>query len=304
MLLDFQVAKRQFKNKTGIKYTAKIALVNGRIQDSRGRYYVRPLGNSEDGDDAIQNSIVAIRERPGVNKLLREGRIVHVAEGLDGHDEIVGNDPNDLEDAGIPLAQLNQNDPRNSLKALEHLLNLNTRPYGTGVKVNIYGSIYRKPDGTYQFYDGDVLDLTAYVPATSGKQVVACVWLDPATNTTTVTTSSEVDTTTDLRLRSNNGTVITLINECFNDASTPADPVGIWSYILKNGDTKAIQNNILYDLRGIIGGGGGSSKYGNQKVISTALTIENGCQGFLKHSMQIESGGSLTIKAGGEMVIE
>ena len=258
MSQDLQIAKRQFKNVTGIKYLARITIVNGSIKDSKGRVWVTPLGSSTNTDETIQNSPIALRERPGTNKILREGRTVIVAQGFDGLDEVVGNDPNDLEDSGIPIAQLNAADEKKRFNLIEDLVNANSFPSpGAGYTVTANGTIYQKSDGTYNLYNGEVLDLTSYVPATSNMQVIACIWLNPDTNSASVTTSSEVAQTTNLRLASNNQTMIGLINEC--QASAPSGALGVWSYVLKNGDTKTTLQNKLQDIRGIYGAGGGSS---------------------------------------------
>lgn len=301
MTLDFQVAKRQFKNVTGIKYLARITIVNGSIKDSNGRIWVTPLGSSANTDETIQNSPIALRERPGTNKILREGRTVIVAQGFDGLDEVVGNDPNDLEDSGIPISQLNATDEKKRFNLIEDLINGSSFPSSSAdLNVTVNGTIYQKSDGTYDLYNGEVLDLASYVPATSNMQVIACIWLNPDTNSASVTTSSEVAQTTNLRLPSNNQTTIGLINEC--QTSAPSGALGTWSYVLKNGDTKTTLQNKLWDIRGIYGAGGGE-KYGNQKVISSAVSISSGYQGLLKGELQIEAGGSFTIAAGGEMVI-
>lgn len=301
MTLDLNIAQRNFKNKTGLKYLARITIVNGSIKDGRGRVWVTPLGSSSNTDERIQNSPVALRERPGTSKILREGRTVIIAQGFDGKDEIVGNEPNDLEDSGIPIAQLNAADEKNRFTLFENIINANSFPApGAGYTVTVTGAMYQKSDGTYGLYNGEVLDLTAYVPATSNTQVIACIWLNPDTNTASVTTSSEVSQATNLRLASNNQTTIGLINEC--QATAPGGALGTWSYVLKSTDTKTTLQNKLWDIRGVYGAGG-SQKYGNQKVISSAVSISSGYQGLLKGKLKIEAGGSLTIAAGGEMVI-
>lgn len=300
MTLDFQIAQRQLNNKTGVKYRAKITLVSGAKYDAQGRVWVTVLGASENNSTNIRNTPIALPIRPGVGVTVQEGRIVDIQEYA-GRDFIAGNNYDDIAATQMSPRQLNPLDETKRFNLIEDLVNGSSFPSsGANYNVTVNGTMYQKPDGTYGMYNGQIVDLTSYVPATSNTQVVACIWLNPDSNTASVTASSEVSQVTNLRLAANNQTTIDLINEC--QASAPTGALGTWSYVLKSTDTKTTLQNKLWDIRGIYGAGGGS-QYGTQKVISTAVSISSGYQGLLKGELIIEAGGSFTIAAGGEMVI-
>ena len=159
-------------------------------------------------------------------------------------------------------------------------------------------SIYRKSDGQFEFYAGSIaIDLTSYIPATADKQVVVCLWLDTNDNTITVTGSSEVDATTDLK--SNPTTAMTYINECADAA--PSGAIGISSYLIFDDTTAIDVTNKFHDLRGIIGTGGGNSIAGFPNPVTATVYINTGYQVAVHGKLYIESTGKVVI--GGKLVM-
>lgn len=282
--------RREFHRQQGNFRETFLAAVNGSIKGTRPGYlWVHDLASADAGGNATYgpsyqlprdtNAIVQLRPNWKVEVVTRNG--VEYIRGMSFAElERIGYDPH----------QTNPLDDSLQFKLIEHLQNLQSFPNGDET-VRVMPSIYRKSDGTYAIFGQmDVDILTGNVPADVDDQVVVCLWLVEATNTITMTTSTEIAQSTNLKLDTT--TALTLINECADAA--PAGSLGITAYILFGGDATVTSKNKFHDLRGIVGLGGGLNSGLFPIDITSPITIPANRQ-RVESTYTISSGGSLTI---------
>ena len=291
MANEFEFARRNLELAIGGR-TAEIVKVGSSQFTSTGKIYVRWLGgyDSGSGADTVRNP--AFPARCQIPLVTDVGRLVWVGKGYDNQWEVKGNVGSDLEQANVNPRQLNPNDPSSRYNLIESLSNLQSFPTGGNGTVKVFPGVYRKPDGTYAMFPGQTaIDLlTSYTPATSTNQLIACLWLNTATGLITITASSELSQSTNLK--TDYATAATYINECVLTA--PSQNTGIWSYIIRGDDTVITEDNKFWDLRGIIGSGSSGAIGGFPIDVTSGVVIPSNTQ-IVVDRYTISSGGSVII---------
>lgn len=257
------------KQRGGFRETY-LAVVNNSIKGTRPGYlWVHDLAGADENGDATYGPVYQLpRDTNAIIQLRPNWKVEVISKN--GVEYISGMAFGELERIGYDPHQTNPLDPSLQFKLIEHLQNLQSFPNGDAT-VRVMPGIYRKSDGTYDVFAAIDIDiLTGFLPALEDDQVVVCLWLDEATNTITVTGSTEISQDTNLKL--DPVAAMTYINECADAA--PPGAIGIWSYIIFGDDTTITAKNKFHDLRGIVGAGGGGSG-GDGPLDITTTTIRH-----------------------------
>ena len=304
-----QLSHTRFKALTSNGKKMEVAAFNGRLFTSDGRAYVRELGGFQNGENTVRNVPSPIRLELGRGIYIAEGRIVLVKKDYQGRDYIYSNDSDDLRQADINPRQLNPNDPSTRFRTMSLLSDLQSFPTGGDGTVMIHPGLYRKSDGSYQNFAGQLsIDLlTAYKPVVVDNQHIVALWINEDTNTSAITTSSEISQS--IILKDDIPTAIGLINEA--EETAPENRVGVWSYIVRGDDTVISEKNKFIGLRGIInvpnsGSGASTSQYIDQSggtadtygVLSGAI---NGANTTFTVSQAVYNTGSLSVYLNGQL---
>lgn len=269
-----QKLQREYRKQQGVYKSTYLAKVDGAVRLPGGLFWV----HDANGTDANGNTIFGAPRKmpmlPGAAILPRPNTKVDVVT-INGIDYIARSNSTELARMGVDAHQTNSLDPGAQYKVLEWLTNLQGYKTPGASSTHIVGSVYKKPDGTYDVFPttGGYDFVTANVPA-ADMQVVVCQWLDTDTNTITATVSSEVSRDTDLKHIDNVATTVSLINECV--AAAPTSHIGVNAWRVYDDTTIGTlsDNNKLADLRGIVGSAvaGGVSDAADVTYTPTTLT--------------------------------
>lgn len=295
---EFELAKQRFKALTSNGRRVEIASKNGSFFTPDGRVYVRDMGGYSSGGVTVRNVPYPLEVEMGRGLFIGEGRIVLVKKDFSGREYITSNDKDDLKQAGINPRQLNPNDPSTRYKPFELISNLQTFPTGGDGTVMVHPGMYRKSDGTYGSYAGQLqIDLlTSYKPATADNQQIVALWIDEDTNAVTITTSSELSQATDLTLSGNLTTAMTYLNEAA--ASAPARNVGIGTYIVRGDDTVISEVNKFKDLRPFFDVFSTSGSVGYPDPVTYSFVVPDGNTLIVFDGWQVSAGGGVSVGAG------
>lgn len=251
--IRLQKLQRDVRKQFGTYKTTYLARVDGSVRLPGGLFWVHDANGVDANGNTVYGAPRKMPMLPGAAIIPRPNTRVDVVT-VSGVDYIARTNAAELDRMGIDAHQSNTFDPAAQFKVIEQVSNLQGFKTPGASSTHIVGSIYKKPDGTYDvFRTAGAYDfVTANIPSTD-MQVVVCQWLDTDTNTITATVSSEISRDTDLKHGDNIADTMMLINECV--AAAPTNHIGINAWRVYDDTTIATlsENNKLADLRGIVG---------------------------------------------------